>query len=405
MIKGIRGNNTPLPLREPSHSITELTELIAEIATYPRGRLRYESDTLVKHVEDLITETTGNLYIWCREYTPEMQSTLTQSCNLLASLVPLVKASPQLKSYPETVVLTIAKGLEYLCLDFHRQLYQLFPADCQLPDSYLKMETESADTQYNRLLEAYPDSLLLKAMLGPIHKLLCNPFANGTKEKIDYIHLLLVNIKLWHRKKGTEEQLYEIALAMNLNCPRLLHRMAVEANTRIQKCSNGTEQLECIAQMRRQYRHALASVQWKFSPHGYYTAHTKSVAGRIEEWLTYQQELASEETKLGAAMQQAEDEGARAEISKDSQFFSILTRVQVTAGLTKQKKFAPVLRAFCRVISFARSVAPSPNHLITQASSRVPDEVLDKLEVFLNECLLIIRKIRRNGGKFPDDVR
>lgn len=405
MITEISGFNHPLPGNPSSYALTELANVIADITRPSNRQLRYDSTTLMQHVHALITETTGNLHIWSREYTPEMQGMLTSSCSMVASLAPLVKHSTQAKLYPEDVTRTITEGLENLCLDFHRQLYQHFNADYKLPASYIKMEAHNANIQYNRLLAAHPDNLLLKAMLYPVHKLTCQPSANSTKQRIDYINILLGNIKLWHKRKDTQEQLYEIALAMNLNCPRTLRHMAADASTRILQYSKGADRLEYINQLTKQFRNALVNAPWKSSPYGSYLPGESAVSFYISDWLSHQSELAREELQLAQeVVAPADEEDARLEINEDASYFSILIRVMVTAGLTKLKKIAPALRALCRIISFTKSQTPSSRHMIKIASSRVPDTVLNKLEAFFNECLLLIRKIRRNDGKFPDDA-
>lgn len=398
MNNGISGFNDPLAHQPASHAIAKLANLIADLTNPARKGLLYESKPLLDHVNSLVTETKDNLYAWCQEYTPEMQITLTSSCNMVASLAPLIKYSPQTKLYPENVTQAITEKLDHLCLEFHRQLYQFFQPDYKLPASYIKMEALNAHIQYKRLLADHPGNLLLKAMLRPVHKLMYQPSANNTKERVDYITVLLSNLKLWHRKKGTQEQLYEIALAMNLNCPRVLKHMAGDASIRILKYKKSVDRLEYIGQLNKQFRNASANAQWKSSPHGCYLPYESPVGIYINEWLSHQSELASEEVK------QIEEEPERTEMKEDSPFFAVLIRVMVTAGLTKLKKLAPVLRSFSRVISFSKSQNPSVGHLITLASSRISNTVLDKLEAFFEECLLIVRKIRRNGGKFPEDI-
>jgi len=405
MTNEISGLNNPLPYQPSSHALTDLANVITEITSFSRGQLLYNTDTMVRHVDALITETTGNLHTWCLEYTPEMQATLTGSCKIIANLAPMVKYSPRSKMYPEAVIQTLANGLDKLCLEFHRKLYHVFKEDYKLPASYIKAEARTTNLQYKRLLADHPDNQLLKAMLRPVHKLMYQPSANNTKERVDYINVLLGNIKLWHRKKGTQEQLYEIALAMNLNCPRILNHIAGDASARILKYNNGTERLEYIEQLNKRFRNALANAQWKSSSHGPYMPHESSVTTTINEWLSHQKELAGEEMKQAAeTTPQPEEEGVRLELNEDLSYFSILIRIMVTAGLSKLKKVAPALRAFCRVVSFSKTQNPSSGHMIRIASGRVPDAILDKLEAFFNECQHLIRKIRRNGGKFPDDA-
>jgi len=329
-----------------------------------------------------------------------MHDALTNRCQVVASLAPLVKQSPQLQRYPEIVGKNIIEGLEYLCLVFHRQLYRLFPADYQLPHSYLKMEVANAGMQYQRLLSHYPDNKLLKAMLRPIDKFVHHTSANNTKKCIDYNNVLLGNIKLWQRKKGTQDELYEITLSMNLNCPRLMHYMASEAGLMLQSFEKSADKGAYIERLQKLFLHASTSTQWKASAYGAYLPDENSVSAQVQKWLSHQSDLVKLEI-----IDPAEAAGnTRIEMQEDAEFFGILLRVMITEGLTRLKKVAPVYRAFSPLISFSKTAVPSVGNLIRIASRRVDNVVLDKLEAFLERCLLLVRKIRKNGGRFPDEA-
>ncbi|GGH61300.1 hypothetical protein HNQ91_001037 [Filimonas zeae] len=393
------GQPTAIPQQPQSLALTELTQIVYELAGSSRHRLLYNADVLVSHIEALVTESIDNIHALSRELTPDMHETLTNRCQVVASLVPLVKQSPQLQRYPETVGKNIIGGLEYLCLIFHRQLYRVFSADYQLPHSYLKMEVTNAGMQYQRLLSQYPNNKLLKAMLRPIEKFIHNTSANNTKKSIDYNNVLLSNIKLWQRRKGTQDELYEIALTMNLNCPRFMHYMASEAGLELQSFEKRADKGACIERLQKLFLQASTSTKWKASVYGAYLPDVNSVSTEVQKWLSQQADL----VKLEAAAP-AETSGTnRVEMQEEVEFFSILLKVMILEGLTKLKKVAPIFRVFSTVISFAKSAVPSEGNLIRAASRRVDGALLDKLEAFFERCLLLVRKIRRNGGKFPDE--
>lgn len=393
------GQQAALPQQPQSLALNELTNIIYELAGSSRGILMYNSDTLVHHIGALVKESIDNIHVLSCELTPDMHESLTSRCQVVASLAPLVKRSPQLQRYPETVGKKIIEGLEYLCLVFHRQLYRLFPSDYQLPYSYLKMEVASSGMQYKRLLQHYPNNMLLKAMLRPIDKFVHHTSANNTKKCIDYNNVLLSNIKLWQRKKGTQDELYEIALTMNLNCPRFMHYMASEAGLTLQSFEKTADKAAYIERLQRQFLHASTSTNWKASAYGAYLPDENSVSAQVQKWLSHQSDL----VKLEVAEPEGVLETNRIEMQEDAVFFSILFRVMITEGLTKLKKVAPVFRVLSPVISFGRAAVPSSVNLIKITSRRVDGALLDKLEDFFERCLRLVRKIRKNGGKFPEE--
>lgn len=399
MSNAFPGQDVTLPDFINPGPLAELMRVICDLGKYSHIELLYNPDAFLQHVTRLVAECIDTVQASHKEITPETQDLFTDRCYMVTNLVAVVKHSPQLKRYPGGLHQQVKEKLDYLCLTFHRLLFRFFSADYQLPDSYIRMEINNAETQYFRLKKQYSGNHLLNAMLRPIYKFIHNTAAEQhTKARIEYINTLLHNLKLWSRKEGTSAQLYEIALIMNLNCPRFMHYMANEANTHIHSGERSADRLERIAQLRKQYLHALTSTRWQPCAYGAYRPDAISIVTHIDEWLKRQFDLVSEEMKTPM------DELVRAELKEDGLFFSIFMRITVTVGLFKLKKFAPVLRIFGRVISFPRSETPSSANLITLASNRASGAVLDKLESFFEECLLLVRKIRRNGGKFPDDT-
>lgn len=393
------GQPAALPQQPQSIALTELTHIVYELAGSSRRELLYDANTLVHHIEALVTESIDNIHTLSQELMPDMYEALTNRCQVVASLAPLVKRSQQLQRYPEAVGKNIIEGLEYLCLVFHRQLYRLFPSDYQLPYSYLKMEVLNAGMQYQRLLSLYPDNKLLKAMLRPIDKFVHHTSANNTKKCIEYNNILLSNIKLWQRKKGAQDELYEIALAMNLNCPRFMHHMASEASFILQSFEKSADKGAYIDRLQKLFLHACTSTKWKASAYGAYLPDADAVAAQVQKWLSHQSDL----VKLEIA-EPVETVGTnRIEMQEDAMFFSVLFRIMILEGLTKLKKVAPLFRIICSVISFGKTAMPSSERMITIASRRIESAVLDKLEAFLERCLLRVRKIRKNGGKFPEE--
>lgn len=399
-MKELPEQSTAILPHSPSLALTDLTRFVHELALPARSGLLYDADTLVDHIETLVTDSIDHIHALCRALTPDMYDSLTDRCQMVASLSPLAKQSPQLKRYPETVGKTIIEGLEHLCLEFHRQLYQLFPSEYQLPHSYLKMEVANASRQYQRLLSQYPRNKLLKAMLRPVNKFVHHTVANSTKRCIDYNNVLLSNIRLWQRKSGTQDELYEIALTMNLNCPRFMHHMASEAGCILQSFEKSADKSAYIGQLQKLFLHASTSTKWKTSAYGAYLPGTHSVSTHVQQWLSNQSNL----VKLDVAESNGPSESDRIEMEVDATFFSVLFRIMIAAGLTKLKKFAPLFRSVCRFISFEKSVEPSSAYLIRLASNRVSSAVLDKVEAFFEGCAALVRKIKRNGGKFPEEV-
>lgn len=398
-MNGLPGQENAFPHNPQSLALTELTHIVHDLTSLSRGGLLYDSDTLVNHIKKLVTESINNIPALCRDVTPDMCEALTNRCQVAASLATIVKQSPQLQRYPETAGKIIIEGLEHLCLVFHRQLYKLFPSDYQLPNSYLKMEVDNANRQYQRLLSQYPDNKLLKAMLRPINKFVHHTAVNNTKKCIDYNNVLLSNIKLWQRKKGTQNELYEIALTINLNCPRFMHHMASEASSILQSFEKVDDKTVYIEQLQKLFLHASTSTKWKSSAYDAYLPDVHPVATHVQKWLSNQSDL----VKLESPASNDAPVTDRIEM-QDAAFFCILFRIMIAEGLTKLKKIAPAFRTISQVISFGKSVVPSSESLIKIASRRVDIAVLDKLDDFFERCLRLVRKIRRNDGKFPDDA-
>ncbi|BAV06684.1 hypothetical protein SAMN05421788_107343 [Filimonas lacunae] len=394
------GQPTALPQPSQLLALNKLTKLIYEITNPSRSELLFDAGILVNHIGSLVTESIHHIHALCQELKPNMHESLTNRCVIVADLATMVKQSPQLKRYPETTEKAIIEGLENLCLVFHRQLYQLFPSDYQLPHSYLKMEVANANRQYQRLLSQYPENKLLKAVLRPVNKFVHHTAANNTKKCIEYNNTLLANIKLWQRKNGTQNDLYEIALAMNLNCPRFMHHMASEASYTLQSFEKNADKNAYIEQLQKLFLRASTSTQWRSSAYGAYLPDVHPVATQVQQWLSNQSDL----VKLDAPESDGAQVSERIEMQVDAAFFCFLFRIMIIEGLTILKKFAPVFRIISQVISFSKTVEPTSANLIKLASGRVSNTMLDKLETFFNRCQLRVKKIRNNEGKFPDDA-
>ncbi|BAV08502.1 hypothetical protein SAMN05421788_11484 [Filimonas lacunae] len=393
------GQPTALPQPSQLLALTELTTIIYDLTSSSHRKVLFDSETLVNHIGALVTESIHHIRALCQQLTPNMHESLTNRCVIVADLATLVKQSSQLKRYPETAEKAIIEGLENLCLVFHRQLYQLFPSDYQLPHSYLKMEATNASRQYQRLLSQYPNNKLLKAILRPVNKFVHHTAANNTKKCIDYNNILLANIKLWQRKNGTQDELYEIALTMNLNCPRFMHHMASEASYMLQSFEKSADKSGYIEQLQKLFLQASTSTKWRSSAYGAYLPDDHPVSTQVQQWLSNQSNL----VKLDIP-EPVETLGSdRIEMQEDAAFFSILFRIMITEGLTKLRKFGPVIRIISHIVSFGKTIVPSSTNLIQLASRRVDSAVLDKLEDFFDRCLVLVRKIRRNEGKFPDE--
>ncbi|SIT33854.1 hypothetical protein SAMN05421788_113168, partial [Filimonas lacunae] len=232
--------------------LTELTQVFYDLGKYTHAPLLYNPEALAQRITTLVTECIDSIQVSHKDITPETRALHTSRCHIVAKLAAMVKLSPQLKYYPEVVYHAITERIEFLCLTFHRLLYRFFAADYQLPESYVKMEVSNARMQYQRLLQQYPGNKLLRAILRAVHTFVHHSVPEQrSKERVDYINTLLHNLKLWNRAKGAHEQLFEIAIAMNLNCRRLLHYMATEAGMQIHAAQSGANKLACIGRLRK----------------------------------------------------------------------------------------------------------------------------------------------------------
>lgn len=290
---------------------------------------------------------------------------------------------------------SIYKGIQCSLIKVHEQLGASFPHCCagnsKIADIFLAEILKEMRRQYYKLLIDHPGIPLLKAILHPATRVVLHSSkGNNTPLIIQYADGLLKNLALWHRRKGTAQQLYEIALAMNLNSPHFFQYLTETAVAALKQCANAAGRQKQIQDWTLQHLKAYHNPTWRAAPSGGFIQPGDSLHNMIIQWLEGQKRI----FELEAAIPEAVAVPDKTGINFDICTYSWHVKISVKAGFYMSPVVSEVLRVNWQITYFKTAGDPSLENLIKQSkSTSIPRDAKRKLLNYYLDSIKIIHSL------------
>ncbi|GGH70504.1 hypothetical protein HNQ91_003032 [Filimonas zeae] len=298
-----------------------------------------------------------------------------------------IKKHPELKADYQPILNAFIQVYDYLDTHFKH----LYPAGSKMPDIIVHKNIPVMRSGYQTLLKAHNNNGLLKALLHPVWEVIKHPGkGNNTFHRVMYAFQLLGRVKLWHQTKGTYEQLYNIALCMNTNCPAFLQYLGGMGKNTLEVYGDARSKQNFLDSWHAQHREALWLCKQTKLQEGYNTEE-QHVAVWLTNWLQEQKEyvqLADEEM----------DEKERLELAHDLAFLCWHTKVSAEMGFYKSKMVRPIIRVLVNFISTKNAPVPSFQSLVTMIKGdEIPWQTKDELADYFARCINHVFKMPEKG--------
>lgn len=267
-----------------------------------------------------------------------------------------------------------------------------YPANSKMPDIMAEKYIGTLQAGYQQVLGQHKDNGLLKALLHPLWEVIKRSGqGNNTFHRITYAFKLLGRVKLWHQHKGSYNQLYDIALSMNINSPaflKYLNKMGKDALATYADLRGRQQQIRVWEQ---QHREAIW-INTRTAASTAYNAKERHVATFFTDWLKEQKEC------LERAVE-GMDEKMRLELAHDLEFFCWDTRIKTEVGYYKTNVLKPIALALADIISTKNAPVPSVNTIEKLIySTEIPYKTREELDKHLTRCLKLLFKYPVKGA-------
>ncbi|GGH73386.1 hypothetical protein HNQ91_003644 [Filimonas zeae] len=324
------------------------------------------------------TDATGNSTLqrsWCAENT------------LLDIAYRYIKIHPELKTVYQPALDAIIEVYNFLDTHFK----QLHPAGSKMPDIIIEKYITTMKRAYHKLLQAHNQNGLLKALLHPAWEVIKHPGkGNNTYHRVTYAFQLLGRVKLWHQRKGSYDELYGIALSMNVNSQAFLEYISVMGKKALDAFADEAAKHQQIKNWHQQYREEVW-ITTHTAVRESYNAEERHVASFFTDWLQEQKEF------LVLCNHEA-DEKIRLQIAKDLAFLCWHTRISIEAGFYSEEITTHIIRVITGYISTKNTPAPSFNSVEKLIRSiEIPWQVKDELKAYFNRCMAQLLKVPEKG--------
>ncbi|GGH63485.1 hypothetical protein HNQ91_002516 [Filimonas zeae] len=338
----------------------------------------------------LVTETERDALSMSKCFSASLRQKGAMVIRLLDTLQRLYTAHPDLQCVYQPVLERLLN-----VHDTFRDAYtDDYTAGQKIPDIRLQSHIRHMQAAYHNLLQSDKENLLLKAVLSPVSQLIRHSSkGNNTDSKVEYAQVLLLNVRLWRFKKLPDSALYEIAVAMNINCRELLHYLKHLGEELLTQEETHQKKTELIHQWNHQHNLARCSYSWRKASQPGFDTTSKPLAEMITEWI---------HLKKTALLQTPADAQpvARLCTSENGEYVGWWIKVITEAGFSTNRVVAHSIRILAQVISLPGSVIPSTKHLEQIASNAaISITIKKKLIEFGNDFLRIVNLIPVKGQR------
>lgn len=318
---------------------------------------------------------------------------LRQNWCILNSLLDTVwsytQKHPELTAAYQPVLDSFLQVYEYL--DEHYK--HLYPVGTKMPQTVADKIMNVMKAGYNNLLAAHNNNGLLKAVLHPVWQVIKHAAkSNNTYHRVMYAYDLLVRVKWWHRVKGHYDQLYGIAISMNINSPEFLQHINTVGKSALAIYSDWRSKKLMIKSWYNQYGEELW-VNTQSNLLKGYNPDEPSVATWISSWLREQEEILKQTSD-------STEEFERLEIANDLEFLCWHTKISVEAGFYKTNVAKQVIQGLARIISTENTATPSLQTLERLIKgAEIHFETKDELKRYYSSCMKYLFKIPEKGER------
>ncbi|GGH71282.1 hypothetical protein HNQ91_003194 [Filimonas zeae] len=298
-----------------------------------------------------------------------------------------IKKHPELKADYQPILNAFIQVYDYLDTHFKH----LYPAGSKMPDIIIHKNIPVMRSGYQNLMKAHNNNGLLQALLHPVWEVIKHPGkGNNTFHRVTYAFQLLGRVKLWHQAKGTYEQLYNIALCMNTNCPAFLQYLSGMGKNELELYGDARSKQNFLDSWHARHREALWLCKQSKLQEGY-NAEEQHVAVWLTNWLQEQKEF------LELAKNQM-DEKERLKLAHDLAFLCWHTKIQVKVGFYTSPFVQPVITALADIICTENASIPSFQSLERLIKcTEIPYETKDELAEYYSSSLKELFKVPEKG--------